>query len=292
MHFGGHLSTRRGAHLAADEARQMGMDALQIFTQSPRMWRHPAPDPDAARRFLEHRARARLAVVTCHATYLINLASTDRTVRSRSQRALAATMEAAASLELDSVIVHVGSHRGGGVERALKRIVRAIEAILGDAGDRPPWLLFENTAGAGDTMGSTPAELEQVLDALGRPARVGICLDTCHLWAAGVDIADAGRVDELVAEVDERIGLDRLCCLHANDSATPLGSRRDRHENVGRGEIGAGMAVMLGHPRLQGLPAIMETPGSGHGPDTREVAELHRLHRNGLRRWARRRARA
>jgi deoxyribonuclease-4 len=92
--------------------------------------------------------------------------------------------------------------------------------------------------------------------------------------------------------VDERIGLDRLCCLHANDSATPLGSRRDRHENVGRGAIGAGMAVMLGHPRLQGLPAIMETPGSGHGPDAREVAALRRLHRNGLRRWARRRAHA
>jgi deoxyribonuclease IV len=270
----------------------MGMDALQIFTQSPRMWRHPVPDPEEARRFREHRARARLAAVTCHATYLINLASTDRAVRGKSQRALAATMTVADGLGLDCVIVHVGSHRGGGIERALKRLVGAVEAILGDAGEERPWLLFENTAGVGDTIGATPAELEQVLDALGRPANVGICLDTCHLWAAGFDIADAGRVDELVAEVDERIGLERLRCLHANDSATALGSRRDRHANVGRGEIGAGMAVMLGHPRLQGLPAIMETPGSGSGPDARELVELRRLHRNGLRRWARRRARA
>ena len=132
--------------------------------------------------------------------------------------------------------MHVGSHLGRGIERRWSRSYGHPGRARPDA-RAAAWLLFENTAGAGDTMGLTPAELE-VLDALGRPDRVGICLDTCHLWAAGVDIADAGRVDELVDEVDERIGLDHLRCLHANDSAAPLGLRRDRHENVGGGEIG------------------------------------------------------
>jgi deoxyribonuclease-4 len=289
MHFGGHVGTAGGVHTAVDRARALRATALQIFTQSPRQWRHPEPDPEAAATFRGARARARIAAVACHATYLINLGATDDTTYHRSVGALRTTMAAASLIEADAVIVHVGSHLGRGLDEALHQIVPAVGIVLGEREDGPTWLLFENAAGAGGTIGVTVEELQRVLDEVGRPARVGICLDTCHLWASGVDITDAGRVDALLDEVDERIGLDRLRCLHVNDSALPLACNRDRHANVGQGEIGAGLAVMLGHPRLQHLPAIMETPGAdNHGVDAGEMRAIRRLHRNGVRRWARR----
>ena len=289
MHFGGHVGTAGGVHTAVDRARALRASALQIFTQSPRQWRHPEPKPEDAAAFREARARARIAAVTCHATYLINLGATDDTTYHRSVGALAATVEAAQLIAADAVIVHVGSHLGRGLDAALHQIVPAVQIVLGERRDGPTWLLFENAAGAGGTIGVTVEELQTVLDALGRPERVGVCLDTCHLWASGVDITDPGRMDALVDELDERIGLDRLRCLHVNDSALPLACNRDRHANVGQGEIGNGLAVMLGHPRLQHLPAIMETPGAeNRGVDAGEMRAIRRLHTNGLRRWARR----
>lgn len=293
MHFGGHVGTAGGIDTAIGRARELGAGALQVFTQSPRQWRHPEIAEDAARRFREGRARARIADVACHATYLINLGSTDDTTYHRSVRALRDTMAAARLIEAESVVVHLGSHLGRGLDAALHQIVPAVQIVLGDSAAAPTWLLFENTAGAGDTLGRTIEELALVMDELDWPQRLGVCLDTCHLWASGVDIRDPGRVQELVDEVDERIGLDRLRCLHVNDAAVGLGANRDRHAPVGLGEIGAGLAAMLGHPRLQGLPAILETPGAESGAiDAGEIAALRRLHRNGVRRWARRGAHA
>jgi deoxyribonuclease IV len=150
-----------------------------------------------------------------------------------------------------------------------------------------PWLLIENAAGHAGTMGVSLEELETIIDELGRPERVGICLDTCHLFASGYDIRTPEAVDALLGEVDERIGLDRLRSLHVNDSKLGFGSRRDRHANVGEGEIGEGMAAFLGCPRLQELPAVMETPGpDGHGPAASDVKTLRRLHRKGVRQWS------
>jgi deoxyribonuclease IV len=289
MHFGGHVGTAGGVDTAVARAKAIRATAMQIFTQSPRMWRHSEPNPEAAERFRRERSRARIAAVACHATYLINLGATDDTVYHRSVRALRDTMAAARLIEADAVVFHLGSHLGRGLDAALHQIVPAAEIVLGDAGDGPTWLLLENAAGAGGTLGVTIEELARVLDELGRPPRVGVCLDTCHLWASGVDITDPARVDALVDELDGRIGLDRLRCLHVNDSALPLGANRDRHANVGLGDIGDGLAVLLGHPAMQELPAIAETPGAaGHGVDAAEIAALRRLHRNGVRRWARR----
>ena len=289
MHFGGHVGTAGGIDTSIGRARELGASAMQVFTQSPRQWRHPEIADDAARRFREGRTRARIADVACHATYLINLGSADDTTYHRSVRALRDTMAAAGQIEADSVVVHLGSHLGRGLDAALHQVVPAVQIVLGDTAGAPTWLLFENTAGAGDTLGRTIEELARVMDELGWPDRLGVCLDTCHLWASGVDISDPGRVQELVDEVDERIGLDRLRCLHVNDAAVGLGANRDRHAPVGLGEIGAGLAVMLGHPQLQGLPAILETPGAESGAiDAGEIAALRRLHRNGVRRWARR----
>ena len=289
MHFGGHMRTAGGLDTAVGRAREIGATAMQIFTQSPRQWRHPEAGPEAAERFRKARRAARIADVACHATYLINLGATDDTTYHRSVGALSATMRTASLIEADSVVVHLGSHLGRGLDAALHQIVPAVQIALGEAGDGATWLLFENTAGAGDTIGRTVEELACVIDELGRPERTGVCLDTCHLWASGVDITDPGRVDALMAEVDERFGLERLSCLHVNDAAVDLGSQRDRHAEVGKGVIGRELAVILGHPALQEIPAIMETPGEDEAqPYARSIRALRRFHRAGVKRTAER----
>jgi deoxyribonuclease-4 len=289
MHFGGHLSTAGGLDQSVGRAQDLRATALQIFTQSPRMWKHPVPDPEMCARFRRRRAQARLASVVCHATYLINLGATDRVIRRKSIQALSDTLATADMIEADGVVFHLGSHLGKGFKRALPRTVKAIDTVLSGAPDGTRTrLLIENSAGAGDTMGVTLSEIQQVIDALGAPDSIGVCLDTCHLYAAGVDVTDPVRVTDLLDEADQRFGLDRLGCLHVNDSEMPLGSNRDRHANVGAGLIGAGMATFLGHPRLQGQAAVMETAGAGDGPDAQQMQAILRLHRNGVRRWARR----
>ena len=236
------------------------------------MWKHPEPDPELCARFRERRAASQLASVVCHATYLINLGATDRAIRRKSIKALTDTLVTADMIGADGVVFHLGSHLGKGFKRALPRTAKAIETVLNDGpeGTRTR-LLIENSAGTGDTMGSTLEEIQAVIEALGAPDSVGVCLDTCHLYAAGVDITDPATVDNLLDEADERFGLERLGCLHVNDSEMPLGSRRDRHANVGAGLIGAGMATFLGHPRLQDQAAVMETAGAGDGPDAEQM---------------------
>ena len=289
MEFGAHLGTSGGAHMAAIRAGEIDATAVQIFTQSPRMWRHPEVDPDAAERFRAARDENGIATVTCHATYLINLGATDDTVYSRSVEALRKTMLAAQAYAADGVVFHLGSHLGRGLDAALHQVIPALQIALGEGDPRSAThLVIENTAGAGNTMGLTIEDIARVIDELGRPKRVAVCLDTCHLWATGVDVRDPARVDELVRELDERIGLERLLCLHVNDAALPLGAHRDRHADPGDGLIGRKLGVILGHPRLQGLAAITESPGpGGKGPDKTTIAALRRLHKAGVRRYAR-----
>jgi apurinic endonuclease APN1 len=170
----------------------------------------------------------------------------------------------------------------------MPQVAEALTGVLAEADEgSPTHLVIENSAGAGGTMGVGLDEIDQVMDAIGRPARVSVCLDTCHLWASGVDITDPGRVDALMAEVEERFGMERLTCLHVNDAAVDLGAQRDRHAEVGKGVIGRQLAVMLGHPALQEIPAIMETPGDDESqPYARSIRALRRLHRAGVKRRA------
>jgi deoxyribonuclease-4 len=292
MHYGAHLGVAGGAHKALERARALGATSLQIFTQSPRMWRHPEVDPDAAARFRAARKPARVAVVVCHATYLINLGASDRDVYRKSVQALHDTMAAAQAIAADGVVFHLGSHLGRGLDAVLPQVTEALAGVLAEADpESATRLVIENSAGAGGTMGVGLDEIERIIDALGRPERVGVCLDTCHLWASGVDITDAGRVDALMAEVDGRFGLERLTCLHVNDAAVALGSQRDRHAEVGKGVIGKELAVILGHPAVQELAAVMETPGDDEQqPYARGIKALRRIHRAGVRRWATERA--
>jgi deoxyribonuclease-4 len=288
MEFGAHVSSAGGIDTAIDRIEAIGGDCVQLFTQSPRMWRPTNHKPEAIERFKRRRAEASIGGVVCHALYLCNLAAPDELVYERSVTALRATIEAAQAIEADAVIFHVGSHLGAGLDAGLGRVVAALERVL-EAANADTWLLMENSAGTGGTIGRSISELAQLLDALDRHPRLGICLDSCHLYASGYDVADRAALGELVAEIDETIGLERLRALHVNDSATPLGSNRDRHANILEGAIGEGLGVFLAEPAFQSLSAYLEVPGSGEGPDAAELAKLRDLHARGLGRGARRR---
>lgn len=291
MLYGAHVSSSGGISKAIDRAEELGCDAVQVFTQSPRMWRPTAHAPEETSRFRARREEAGIGSVVCHALYLVNLASPDPDIHRKSVAALGATMQAASAIEADAVVFHLGSHLGAGLDEALTRIVRPLRGLL-DLTDERLWLCLENCAGAGGTIGRSTDELAAVVEALERHERLGICLDSCHWWASGVDVTDHATLDEAVAELDRLVGLERLRCLHVNDAASALGSNLDRHASVGEGVMGRGLGTFLAHPAFQGLPAILETPGpEGRGPDAAEVRRLRDLHRNGVRNARRRAAR-
>ncbi|MDE3025685.1 MAG: deoxyribonuclease IV [Acidobacteriota bacterium] len=277
MQIGAHVSSSGGIHTAVDRAVAIGADSLQLFTQSPRMWRPTNHDPANLERFRERRTETGIGGVVCHALYLCNLAAPDDGVYARSVAALRNTMEVGSAIGADGVVFHVGSHLGSGFEHGLERVVPAMLEVLELATDET-WLLMENSAGTGGTIGRSIDELATIFERLGRHPRLGICLDSCHLYASGVDVSDRAALDACLDEVDATIGLDRLRALHVNDSAMPLGSNRDRHANVGKGLIGEKLGVFLANERLQGLPAVLETEGpDGHGPDRKEVRRAKEL---------------
>jgi deoxyribonuclease IV len=282
VQIGAHVSSSGGIHTAIDRAVAIGAESIQVFTQSPRAWRPTNHDPATFERFRERRAEAGIGGVVCHALYLCNLAAPDKAIHAKSIAAMRNTMEVAAAIGADGVVFHVGSHLGSGFAKGLKRVVPAMRKVLELATDET-WLLMENSAGAGGTIGRSVEELATLFDRLDRHPRLGICLDSCHLYVSGVDVTDPDALDACLDEVDASIGLDRLRALHVNDSATPLGSNRDRHANILDGLMGERLGVFLGNARLQGLPAILETAGpENRGPDAAEVARTKELHA----RWA------
>jgi deoxyribonuclease IV len=275
---GAHVSVSGGIHTAIDRAKAIGAESVQVFTQSPRTWRPTNHDPANFERFKERRREAGIDGVVCHAVYLVNLAATDDDIYEKSVAALVNTVDVGCAIEADGVVFHVGSHLGAGLDAGLDRAVPALQQALEHCSDTT-WLLIENSAGAGGTIGRSVEELAILVDRLGRHERVGICLDSCHLWVSGVDVTDIGALDACLDEVDDRIGLDRLRALHVNDADAERGSNRDRHANLGEGALGEKLGVFLSNPRLQGLPTILEVPGKdGHGPDADEVLKLKAMH--------------
>jgi deoxyribonuclease-4 len=275
------MSSAGGIHTAVDRAEAAGAEALQIFTQSPRMWRPTNHPEENLERFKQRAAEVGLNGVVCHALYLLNLAAPDDAVYEKSVTALKSSVDVACKIDADGVVFHVGSHLGAGFEQSLERVVPALLECLERCTEKT-WLLIENTAGTGATIGRSIEELATLVDRLDRHERIGICLDSCHLWASGYDVTDRAALDGVLDQVDREIGLDRLRALHVNDSKTPLGSNRDRHDNIGEGLMGAGLGVFLSHPRLQGLPALLEVPGpDDQGPDAEQIARAKAL-RDGM----------
>ena len=281
MLFGGHVG---GSVKAAPErAEAIGADALQLFVQSPRAWRFPNHDPEVLGSFEERARAAGMEAWIVHAIYLCNFASPDKEIYGKSVATLRSTVDTACAIGADGVVFHVGSHLGSGFEAGLDRAAPALEQVLERCSDTT-WLLIENSAGTGGTMGRSIEEIAQLIDRLGGHSRLGVCLDSCHLWASGADVTDAAALDALLDEFERLIGLDRLRALHVNDSVTPLGSNRDRHANLKEGVIGDGLATFLGNRRLQDLPAIVETEGQqGKGADEHEIRKLRELHAAGSR---------
>jgi deoxyribonuclease IV len=278
MYIGAHLSASGGIHSAVDRAETVGAEALQVFTQSPRTWRPTNHDPANFEKFRQRRDELGLQGVLCHALYLCNFAAPDDTIYEKSVQALANTMQVASGIGADGVVFHIGSHLGSGFEAGLERVLPAMQVVLEHSGE-DTWLLMENSAGTGGTIGRSIDELATIFERLDRHPRLGICLDSCHLYASGVDVTDPVQLDAALDEVDASIGLDRLRALHVNDSATPLGSNRDRHANIGEGILGDKLGVFLGNKRLQGLPAVLETAGPDNkGPDANEVQKAKDIH--------------
>jgi deoxyribonuclease-4 len=282
--YGAHVSSAGGISKAIDRAEELGCDAVQVFTQSPRMWKPTAHAEEEVARFRERRAEAGIRAVACHALYLVNLAGNDRELHRKSVTAMRASMETAAAIGADGVVFHVGSHLGKGLAAGYRRAVPALRELL-ELTDERLWLVLENSAGAGGTIGRSLEELATLVERLDGHERLGICLDSCHWWVSGVDVTDPDALDAALAELDETIGLERLRCLHVNDAGAALGSNRDRHASLGMGEMNDGLATFLAHPAFDGLPAILETPG----PDGTYVGEmrlLRDLYRTGRRRRA------
>jgi deoxyribonuclease-4 len=271
MYIGAHLSSAGGIHTAVDRAEAIGAESLQVFTQSPRAWRPTNHDPATFERFRERREEVGLHGVLCHALYLCNFAATDDAVYEKSVTALRTTMQVACGIGADAVVFHVGSHLGAGFDKGLERVLPAVGQVL-ELCNETTWLLMENSAGAGGTIGRSVDELATIYERLDRHPRLGVCLDSCHLYVSGVDVTDRPALDALLDELDDAIGLDRLRALHVNDSAGELGSNRDRHANIGDGLLGEQLGVFLGHPRLQGLPAVLEVEGKDKkGPDKEQI---------------------
>ena len=282
VQLGAHVSTAGGIHTAIDRIEAIGGECVQIFTQSPRTWRPTNHDPANIERFKERRAEAGIGAVVCHALYLLNLASPNEDIYKKSVDTLKNTVDVASAIDADAVVFHVGSHLGSGFDAGLERVVPALAEALTRCSETT-WLCMENSAGAGGTIGRSLEELAALYEALDRHSRLGVCLDSCHLYVSGYDVTDRGILDDVLDELDRSIGLDRLRALHVNDSAAPLGSNRDRHANIGDGLMGEELGVFLTHPKLQHLPVFLETPGAdNHGPDANEVRKLRELHA----RWA------
>src|ERR1700733_8838537 len=241
MRFGAHVRAGTGLLPALTRGGEIGAEGVQVFTQSPRMWKASRHAPDLLAAYREAQAAHPTVRATfCHATYLINVASPDPDMAVRSREGLAANLVVANGIGASGLVLHIGSHRGSGFERSLPEVVDALLQAL-DGTPSPPSgaetcpVLIENTRGAGATIGRSFEELAAILDAAGNDERLGICLDSQHLWASGTSFATVSEADAVVERIEELVGLERLRCLHVNDSKVPLGANRDRHENLGEG---------------------------------------------------------
>jgi deoxyribonuclease IV len=280
MLIGGHVSTAGGLYRTVERGTETRSDVIQIFNQSPRMWRPTRYGPEDFGRFREAMSSSRVEVVVIHAVYLINPATSDRELRRKSLASLTHALRVGEGIGASGVVLHSGAAKGDAVDVALKRACQVISAAL-DETDRCP-LLLENTAGSTGLLGRNVGELAELLERAGGGPRLGICLDSCHLFASGYDVRDAETLSLLLDDLDGEVGLERLRCLHVNDSAVPLGANRDRHATLGDGEIGRdGLATFLSEPRFEDVPVILET-----SLDRKQVEKARRLRKRGLKQRA------
>ena len=284
MLFGAHVRQTGGLEAALRRGEGRGLEVVQVFTQSPRRWAPTSRDDATLQAYAERRAASPVVKGwLCHATYLINLASPDPAVWKRSRSCLAENLRVTTGIGGLGLVVHVGSHLGAGLADRVGGVADALRTAFDAVPGSCP-ILLENAAGAGGAVGRTIEELAEVVEAADGDERIGLCLDSQHLWASGIAFDTPEQMDAVIDRVRELVGLERLQCLHLNDSVVPFGANRDRHATLGKGVIGEqALASFVGHPAVQHLPVVMEfegIEGDGAGPADLEVAR--RLHAEGL----------
>ena len=278
--LGLHIGVDRGFPAAIETATELGIEAAQVFTGDPTAWRSKMVDSRAAHAFTQSLRAAGVRTVVSHANYLINMAGSEQPIYSKSVSALADELSRGAAYGLDHVIVHIGSHKGAGLESAYENIVGAVENALATVpAEGSPRLLLDNSAGTGDNVGGRFDELAELLRRLEPHAgRVGVCFDTAHAHSAGYDMTGAEMSGDTLAELDDVVGFDRVFVIHANDTQVPAGGKADRHWHIGEGLLGTDtFALMLHHPVLGELPYILETPGDERTEGARNLETLRSL---------------
>jgi deoxyribonuclease-4 len=280
--IGAHVSTAGGLPNAVQRGEERRADSIQIFNQSPRMWRPTRfTDQDFAE-FREAKEASRVQAVVIHAVYLINCASDEAELREKSLTSLVHALRIGDGIDAAGVVLHPGAQKGKPLAGSMRRASKLISEALKLTESCP--LLLEQTAGHQGLLGRDFDQTARLIELAGADERLGLCLDSCHLFVQGFDIRDREHLSAVLDEADEKVGLERLRCVHVNDAGAPFGSCRDRHANVGEGEMGRhGLAAFLSEPRFEGLPAPLEVPGPRkRGPDRRQVEKARRLRERGL----------
>jgi len=280
--LGAHVSTAGGLVNAHARGVEIGARSIQVFNQSPRMWRPTRWKGDDVARFRKLMDAGPIGSVVIHAVYLVNPASRDPEIRDKSIASLIHSLRMGDAIGADGVVLHPGSTVGEPHEEAIARVGEVVREALAESEGCP--LLLEDTAGAGNTLGRSFEELARLLELAGGDDRLGLCLDSCHLLASGFDVRTADGIEHVMDQCISIVGAGRLRCLHVNDSQTPLGSNRDRHAPLGEGELGSrGCAAFLSEPRFEELPAIFEGPGvEGKAPALADMDRMRKLRANGL----------
>ncbi|MGC8559724.1 MAG: deoxyribonuclease IV [Phycisphaerae bacterium] len=268
--FGSHLSIAGGMERALLEAESLGLDTVQVFTRNQQQWRIPPLEPAGVELFRHHAQRLHFDRIVAHDSYLINLAADDLELRQKSIDALATELERCDRLGIFALVTHGGSHGGAGEATGIARLIESINTVLAKT-DARTLLCLETTAGQGASLNYRFEHIRDVIAAIEHPARVAVCMDTAHIFAAGYDLQTAESTQRVLDEFDRVIGINRLAAMHLNDSLKSLASRVDRHAHIGRGMIGLeAFSLIVRHPGLKALPKILETP-KGDAPDGRPL---------------------
>ncbi|HET9591706.1 MAG TPA: deoxyribonuclease IV [Solirubrobacterales bacterium] len=284
MFVGAHVSTAGGLANAIERGKERGCESIQIFHQSPRMWRPTKYGEADFAAFREAMDASKVEAVIIHAVYLINCATKDKELRKKSLTSLTHALTIGDGIGARGVVLHPGSQKTDPLKPSLKRASKLIAEALKETDSCP--LLIEQTAGHKGLLARDFDQIATLIDGAGDDKRLGLCLDSCHMFAQGYDITDEAHLAAVLDEADAMIGIDRLGAVHVNDAAVPLGAHLDRHANIGKGEMGKrGLSAFLSEPRFEGLPATLETPGpEKKGSSKAEVTLAKRLRREGLKR--------
>ncbi len=277
MRVGAHVGASGGLTTAFERAAAIGAETIQIFGAPPQTWRRRNIKPDECEAFRAGMKETGIAPVFLHGVYLINLATGSPEQLDKSTEALSGDLRLASAIGAKGVIFHVGSHKGVGFDQMLPQIAGALKKVLKDT-PHDTWIILENSAGMGGSVGSKFSELGAIMRAV-KSKRVKVCLDTEHAYAAGYNLSERKGLDAAMEEFDKEIGLEHLVAVHANDSKVPLGGGKDRHDNIGEGHIGrAGFEAIMRHPAFRDVPFLLEVPGfENEGPDKPNVDILKEI---------------